>query len=1009
MKQHSQWHKDSIIYELHVKAFRDSNRDGFGDFRGLTEKLEYLERLGINCIWLLPFYPSPRRDDGYDIAYYEDIHEDFGSLRDFRRFVREAHRRGIRVITELVVNHTSDQHPWFQAARRAPRGSSKWNFYVWSDTDQKYKDARVIFVDSETSNWSWDPLAKSYYWHRFFHHQPDLNFDNPSVRRAVMKVMRFWLDMGVDGLRLDAVPYLVEREGTSCENLPETHAILKQLRSELDRDYEDRIFIAEANQWPEDVRSYFADGDECHMAFHFPVMPRIFMAISQEDRHPVVEILEQTPAIPDNCQWALFLRNHDELTLEMVTDEERDYMYGEYARDPQMRLNVGIRRRLMPLLDGSRKQYELLHALLFSLKGTPVIYYGDELGMGDNIYLGDRDGVRTPMQWTGDRNAGFSEADTARLYSQVITDPVYGNQAVNVEAQERTSTSLLSWMQSLIRVRKQSKAFGRGSIRILKPANRKVLVYLREYQEDTLLIVNNLSRQAQAVEIDLQEFDGRVPIELFGNSPFPRIGELPYLLTLGPYGFYWFRLARQGEERALPALAPQRGLRESPPVLHLEAEYVDALSEEALRSLGDSALIRFLLEQRWCGSKGHALESVRVCDVVPVELESGAAALVRLEAQLGTAPPESYYVPLVARPADVGDSDKMPRTVLARVDCNGTSGIVFDATEDPGFRARLLEAFRESASFEAHGVRWVLSALGDAGLDLPADVESRLVATEQTNTSIVYGDQVILKLYRRLDPGPNPEVEILDFLTRKAKFRHVPPLLATIRLEHDGETFAAGVLQRFVPNTGDCWREARQKLEEYLKAPVATGAANTFARDATRLGRLTRELHQALCSDDQDPTFAPRPVSHEDLEHWGKQVRRLVTKTLHLLNGSCDDGALPAELYRDARALIGRGAKAIDRIDHLVATFGEHLGLRMRVHGDFHLGQVLRMHDNGFAIIDFEGEPARPLEERRQLHSPLRDVASMLRSFAYASATVIGGIGDAITRNLKETRAAQWE
>jgi maltose alpha-D-glucosyltransferase/alpha-amylase len=544
------WYKDAIIYELHVKAFRDANRDGFGDFRGLTDKLDYLDDLGVTCLWLLPFYPSPLRDDGYDIADYEGVDPRYGTLRDFRQFVREAHRRGIRIITELVVNHTSDTHPWFQAARQAPAGSVKRDYYVWSDTDRKYQDARIIFEDFEKSNWSWDSEARAYYWHRFFAHQPDLNFETHAVRREVLRVLRYWMDMGVDGVRLDAAPYLYEREGTNCENLPATHAILREWRRELDKSYPGRIFLAEANQWPLDVRPYFGDGDECHMAYHFPLMPRMFMALRREDRLPIVDILAQTPSIPETCQWAIFLRNHDEMTLEMVSDEERDYMWAEYAADPQMRINRGIRRRLAPLMGGGRRQVELMNSLLMSMPGTPVIYYGDELGMGDNIYLGDRNGVRTPMQWTGDRNAGFSEADAARLYCPVIVDSIYGYQAINVEAQERSPSSLLSWMKRLIRLRRRHPAFGRGTFEMLAPANRKVLAFVRTYGDEVLLVACNLSRFAQAAELDLARYQGSLPIELFGNSPFPAIGAAPYTLTFGPHGFYWFQITRGGESAA---------------------------------------------------------------------------------------------------------------------------------------------------------------------------------------------------------------------------------------------------------------------------------------------------------------------------------------------------------------------------------------------------------------------------------------------------------------------------
>jgi maltose alpha-D-glucosyltransferase/alpha-amylase len=535
------WYKDAIIYQLHVKAYADSSGDGIGDLAGLTRRLDYIAGLGVTAIWLLPFYPSPLRDDGYDIADYTNIHPDYGTRRDFRAFVREAHRRGLRVITELVVNHTSDQHPWFTESR-ASRSNPKRNWYVWSDDDHRYADARIIFTDTETSNWAWDQGSQQYYWHRFFSHQPDLNYDNPQVVRAVIRVMRFWLDLGVDGLRLDAVPYLVEREGTICENLDETHQVLKRLRSALDEKHSGRMLLAEANQWPADVRPYFGDGDECHMAFHFPLMPRIWIALRKEDRTPIVEIMESTPSIPEDSQWALFLRNHDELTLEMVTDEERDYMWAEYAADRRARINLGIRRRLAPLVDNSRRRIELLNSLLLSMPGTPVIYYGDEIGMGDNVYLGDRNGVRTPMQWTGDRNAGFSSADAAALYSPVIVDPVYGYQSVNVEAQERIPGSLLHWMRRIIRVRRQYPVFGRGSLEFLHPENRHVLAYLREHDGVTILCVVNLSRFAQYVELDLSRFTDRVPVEMVGRVRFPSIGELPYLLTFGPHGWYWFEL-----------------------------------------------------------------------------------------------------------------------------------------------------------------------------------------------------------------------------------------------------------------------------------------------------------------------------------------------------------------------------------------------------------------------------------------------------------------------------------
>ncbi|HME61143.1 MAG TPA: maltose alpha-D-glucosyltransferase, partial [Candidatus Binatia bacterium] len=592
------WYKDAVIYELHVRAFSDGNADGIGDFKGLTEKLDYLYDLGITALWLLPFYPSPLKDDGYDLASYTEIHPDYGTLKDFKIFLREAHRRGLRVITELVVNHTSDQHPWFQRARRAAPGSKERDFYVWSENQEPYKEARIIFKDFETSNWAWDPLAKAYYWHRFYSHQPDLNFANPSVRRAIFEAMDFWLDMGVDGLRLDAVPYLFERDGTSCENLPETHLFLKELRKHVDSKHRNRMLLAEANQWPEEAVSYFGAGDECHMAFHFPLMPRIFMSVHMEDRFPIVDILGQTPEIPANCQWTLFLRNHDELTLEMVTDEDRDYMYKVYATDPKARINLGIRRRLAPLVSNNRRKIELLNCLLFSLPGTPVVYYGDEIGMGDNFYLGDRNGVRTPMQWSADRNAGFSHANPQRLFLPIIIDPQHHYEAINVDAQQENLSSLLWWMKRLITLRKRFRAFGRGTTEFLYPANRRVLVFIRRLEDEIILTVANLSRFVQCAELDLSVFKGRVPVELFGQIEFPPIGDLPYFITLGPHGFYWFKL-----ENATAA-AP-RALEEAPlATLEVNGPWEQVLAHGAKSGL-EKILPGYLQKCRWFGGKGR--------------------------------------------------------------------------------------------------------------------------------------------------------------------------------------------------------------------------------------------------------------------------------------------------------------------------------------------------------------------------------------------------------------------
>jgi maltose alpha-D-glucosyltransferase / alpha-amylase len=637
------WYKDAIIYQLHIKAYMDSDGNGIGDFKGLLERLDHVERLGVTAIWVLPFYPSPLRDDGYDIADYKSINEVYGTMRDFKRFVDEAHRRGISVITELVINHTSDQHPWFQRARQAPKGSAARDFYVWHDDDKRYDQTRIIFLDTETSNWTWDPVAEQFFWHRFYSHQPDLNFDNPKVLEEVIKVMYFWLDKGVDGLRLDAIPYLVERDGTNNENLPETHEILKKIRAALDERYPDRMLLAEANQWPEDTAPYFGDGDECHMAFHFPLMPRIYMALAQEDRHPITDIMRQTPEIPEGTQWAIFLRNHDELTLEMVTDRERDYLWETYAAERQARINLGIRRRLAPLMQNDRRKIELMNALLLSMPGTPVIYYGDEIGMGDNIYLGDRDGVRTPMQWSSDRNGGFSRADPQALYLPPIMDPLYGFQTINVEAQEKDPSSFLNWLRRLIAVRRQYKAFGRGDFRILYPRNRHILAYVRTFDGERILCLANLSRSAQAVELDLSEFKGQIPIELTSASAFPPIGDLPYLLTFTGYGTFWFRLATEAEAPSWHTHVPEP-LPEFVTLALAGGQIERVFEGRERRALEGDVLGQFMPRQRWFGAKGDPVQRAEMTPLAPFAEGAGMLALVTVELERGGR--QRYFLPL---------------------------------------------------------------------------------------------------------------------------------------------------------------------------------------------------------------------------------------------------------------------------------------------------------------------------------------------------------------------------
>jgi maltose alpha-D-glucosyltransferase/alpha-amylase len=1013
------WYKDAIIYQLHIKAFFDANNDGIGDFAGLLQKLDYVQELGVDTIWILPFYPSPLRDDGYDIADYRDVHPSYGTMRDFRRFVRAAHDRNLRVITELVINHTSDQHPWFQRARRARRGSNHRNYYVWSDTDGRYKETRIIFVDTEPSNWSWDPVANQYFWHRFYHHQPDLNYDNPHVLREILSILRYWLEMGVDGLRLDAIPYLVERDGTINENLPETHAVLKRIRAEIDQHFPGRMLLAEANQWPEDVLPYFGDGDECHMAFHFPVMPRMYMAIAREDRHPMTDILRQTPDIPPSCQWGIFLRNHDELTLEMVTNRERDYLWQVYAADQRMRLNLGIRRRLAPLMDNDLRKIQLMNSLLLSGPGTPIIYYGDEIGMGDNVFLGDRDGVRTPMQWSPDRNGGFSRADPARLYLPAIMDPIYGFDAVNVEAQQRDPSSLLNWTKRMITVRQQHKAFGRGTLRLLYPRNRKILAYLRELDGDNVLCVANLSRSAQAVELDLSEFRGHVPVEVLGRSPFPPIGDLPYLLTLPGHGFYWFVLAEAAE---LP--------RWHEPMPEPLPDFITLVLRDGWTALTHSGLQfarevlpAFLANQRWFGAKDQKIVDARLATRAGVTISGDDYLLAEVEIQLeGRAAPQRYFVPLATTYDDQALTHGWPLLsfALAQVRRGARVGALYDAMAGREFPLAALEAMRRGAELaSSDGVirAWSTSAMAD--VDLPADVEVQRLSGEQSNSSVRIGDQVMVKAYRKLAPGVQPEIEIGRFLVETAGFSHTPPLLGAVeRIAADGETTALGAAFGFVRNQGDGWVYTIEYLHrtlDELRLVAAAEHPETAAPDhephafylaqARVLGQRTAELHRAFAIPSDDPAFAPEPITEADLERWRHALRKQAEAAFRAL-----EHALPRLVDGDrahAEALLARRDASDARIAAL--TGSEISAAKTRIHGDYHLGQVL-VAQNDFYILDFEGEPARPLAERRAKSSPLKDVAGMMRSFDYAAWAAVTNLADVDTGSvaLVETLAENW-
>jgi maltose alpha-D-glucosyltransferase/alpha-amylase len=979
------WFKDAIIYQLHVKAFADSNNDGIGDFAGLTEKLDYLEDLGVTTLWLLPFYPSPGRDDGYDISDYRTINPDFGTMADFRRFMQEAKRRKLRVITELVINHSSDQHPWFQRARRSKPVTDARNWYVWSDTDQAYAGTRIIFNDTEKSNWAWDPVAGAYYWHRFFSHQPDLNYDNPRVLSAMIQIMRRWADLGVDGFRLDAIPYLCEREGTNNENLPETHEIIKKIRAALDSYVPGKVLLAEANQWPEDVSAYFGDGDECHMAYHFPLMPRIYMAIAQEDRFPITDILRQTPDIPVNCQWALFLRNHDELTLEMVTDVERDYLWSTYATDPRARINLGIRRRLASLMDNDRRKIELMNSLLLSFPGTPLIYYGDEIGMGDNIYLGDRNGVRTPMQWTPDRNGGFSRCDPARLYLPMIMDPVYGYEAVNVEAQSRSLASLLSWTKRLISVRKSSKVFGRGSLSFIRPANRAVLVYIRQYESEVVLCVANLSRSAQAAEIDLAPWRGRVPFELLGRTNFPPIGDVPYIVTLGPYGFFWFLLR---EPDASTVEVPRTWAEFE--TLVVTDGWKSLLQGRSKSVLEREVLPAFLASRRWYAERGNS-PTTHIVDAISIGAGGSDSAIALLEAK-GKRETANYLLPMTIKWTRF-DREQQNPNALAAVRRGPREGTLLDATADASFVALLLENLRVARTVEDEQRRLEFAPTGrfpDSGPIAIQDVHA--VDTEQSNTTVLVGADYVIKLFRRLERGLNPEIEVGRFLTETVAFAHTPPLLGSVELEENGARSAVAVVHAFVQNQGDAWTVTSHYLDRFVEEQrllTAEAAGHSdeqaaYLRRLDQVGRRVAELQLALASRDDIVDFAPEPISVDDARSW--------TETLLQRAGRAFDDLARRrpELSEDDRQLVDA---LLSYREALPARLRELLpetvdAMKIRHHGDFHLGQMLIVKDD-VSIIDFEGEPRRSLEDRRRKAPAARDVAGLIRSIDYSATAAL--------------------
>ncbi len=986
------WFKDATIYQLHVKTFADGNGDGIGDFTGLMEKLDYLENLGVTAIWMLPFYPSPLRDDGYDIADYYSVNPQFGTIDDFQALLKEAHRRGLKVITELVLNHTSDQNAWFQKSRRAQPGSEWRDFYVWNDSPQKYQDARIIFKDFETSNWSWDPVAQAYFWHRFYSHQPDLNFENPKVHTELLKVIDFWMEMGVDGLRLDAVPYLYEREGTNCENLPETHAFLKKLRKHIDDKFVDRMLLAEANQWPEDAVNYMGTGDECQMNFHFPLMPRMFMALQMEDRFPLIDILDQTPAIPEGCQWATFLRNHDELTLEMVTDEERDYMYRMYASDSRARINLGIRRRLAPLMANSRRKIELINILLMSLPGTPIIYYGDEIGMGDNIYLGDRNGVRTPMQWSPDRNAGFSKANPQQLFLPVTIDPEYHYEACNVENHEKNLSSLLWWMRRVISMRKKYKAFGHGTIEFLLPDNGKVLTFIRAHEDETILVVVNLSRFSQVVELDLSRFAGRTPTEVFSANPFPTIRETPYIFTLAAHDHFWLEL---------PAEKKTSGEPQEVPSFDRTLDWAVLLDGEDRELIEEEILPVYVPGCRWFGGKAKPLRDIKVVESIKLEGKNAARVLF-LQVSYADSSSDVYLLPVqIATGEAAGQiSQAHPKAVIARFSERGRDGILYDAIYDEAFRATLYKMITKGTSLA--GDRGQVTGIASADLTKiagkKATLSSRVLAAEQSNSSIIYGDKLFLKLYRKLEEGVNPDAELTRFLSERQNFEHVPPFAGSIEYKAKGkEPRVLGIMIGMVPNSGDAWAHTLDAVGRYFERVLTVrgeleGLAQqdcdarfddllggVYTERARLIGQRTGQMHRALAADVDDPQFAPEAFSTLYQRSVYQSMRGSTKRMFQLLHKQAEKA--PKEVRPLFDELLGSEEAILQRqgriIDHKI------LASKIRIHGDYHLGQLL-FTGRDFVIIDFEGEPSRSLSERKLKRSPLRDVAGMIRSFDYA-------------------------
>jgi maltose alpha-D-glucosyltransferase / alpha-amylase len=996
------WFKDAVFYELSVRSFYDSDGDGIGDFAGLIQKLDYLEDLGINALWLLPFYPSPLKDDGFDVTEYCDIHPDYGTIREFKLFLKEAHHRGIRVITELILNHTSDQHPWFERSRKARAGSRYKDYYVWSDTPDKYKEARVMFSDEESSNWSWDNEAKAYFWHRFYKHQPELNFENPEVQLEMFKVVDFWMKLGVDGFRLSSVTFLFEEEGTSCENLPATHSFLKKLRAHIDRHYENRILIAEANLWPEDAAAYFGEGEECHMSFNYPLMPRLFLGLRTEDSYPIMDIMEQTPVTPRSSQWALFLRNHDEIDLEMVTEEEKDYLFKAYATDPNIKHNVGIRRRLSPLLNNDRRKMELLYTVLFSLPGTPVLYYGDEIGMGDNIYLGDRFGVRTPMQWNTNVNAGFSEANPQKLFLPVITDPIYRYEAVNVATQEENSSSLIWWIKNVLAMRKRLHVFGRGEMKFIESSNAKVLCFLRKSENHRIIVVANLSQFSQAATLRFDDFRDCDITEVFSQNRFPPVEGKEYAITLGPYGYFWFQVDDSEKKDAGPGSQELQLLKSDVSWERVFTNY------QTVRTFERKILQPFMKKCRWFGGKAKIISKMGIHKVIPVKVEGDVHFLAIIEVHYVQRLPDFYFLPVCFVPSEsiFDHVEYTAQSVVCRAEIQEQTGFILDSSYDRRFRDFLFQSMERKIRLKDD--LGVLEFNSSVYAKLDAErIDSKILKADQSNTAIIYNDQYFFKFYRKIEEEINPDLEIVRFLSENTGFRNSPKYAGSIEYHGaDDKIIVFGLLQEKVDNQGDAWNVTidsvgrfyervltdikKEKLPKLLDKPVIRFEdapeiiqefiGRGFYERVARLGQRTAEMHLALASDTSDPAFVPEYFNSNYQRSLYSSLRKLVKDRFKLLENSLE------KLNKETQELA---KKVLTMEDAIVECFSRIYQVRIqaiktRIHGDFHLGQVL-FTGKDFVIIDFEGEPGFSFSERRLKKSPLKDVAGMMRSFHYAA------------------------